>query len=63
MKLISFDEQFPKKKRKLLVYNANHQVEYDIIYFGNNPITSNNSYLYLITHYTHWMYCELLPTP
>jgi hypothetical protein len=63
MKLISFKDKFPKKMSKILLYNANRNLEYDTDYFGDSPIEEHNTYLYLVKKFTHWMYCDDLPMP
>lgn len=63
IKLISFQDTFPVKMTKLLLYNANNNLEYNIHYFGKSPINKHNTYLYLVKNFTHWMYCGDLPKP
>lgn len=56
MKLIPFEEQFPKRPSLILVYHKDMNVQYSIIHFGDSPIPEYNTYLYLVKKYTHWLY-------
>lgn len=63
MDLISFNDKFPKKPSKILLYNKNCHLEYHTHYFGDSPVKEHNTYRYLVNRYTHWMYCDDLPKP